>query len=332
MRDETPMRVLLVCDAGAAVGLGHWSRTGAVSSALRERGVETKRLVFGEQPDGRERFAEATLRPGDADFSAEVLRVAAEWSPQAIVFDLHPRRANAAITPLLRALSEGGTRVVGIDSLRGQADALDLLCIPSFYVEPQLLAAHAAKLVWGWDSILVEARFPLREWAPGNRLLVLTGGSDTTGLSASLPALLDARLAAGARVDWVRGPYALSPAIPEHPRLDWTVHHAPAGLDALMAQASHALTVFGVSLLELLKYGIPSVVFSPYGGANDVELQVLRQTGACIVADDAADAVVRLAGLARDDDAARACARESRRLLAGAGPGRLVQRIVELVA
>jgi spore coat polysaccharide biosynthesis predicted glycosyltransferase SpsG len=326
------MRVLLVCDVGASVGLGHWTRTRAVASALGERGAATDHLAFGDEPAGQDRFADATVLPGDANFAGEVLRVVAARVPDAVVFDLHPRRANEAMAVLLHRLSADGIRVVGIDSLRGQADSLDLLCIPSFYVEPALLSAHADKLVWGWSSILVPAGSPPREWSARGRVLVLTGGSDTTAQAGSLPALLEAALEPGTQLDWVRGPYASAPDIPGGARLDWLVHQAPECLDALMLGASYALTVFGVSLLELLKRGIPTVVFSPYGGANDVELQLLRSSGACRVADDAADASAQLVALMRDDEAARGYALVSRQLLASSGAGQLAQRIVEAIA
>jgi hypothetical protein len=332
MPEGTARRVLLVCELGAAVGLGHWSRTRALSAALRERGVATRLLAFGDRPSAQDGFADCVALPGDAPFADELLREAASYAPDAMVFDLHPRRAGESAAEWLRALSQRGIKLVGIDSLRGHADALDLLCIPSFHVEAELLARHADKLVWGWDSILVEARTPLRAWSPRAKVLVLTGGSDTTGQAATLPGLLEASLEPGTRLDWVQGPYARPPAIPDRPRLDWSVHHAPQGLGTLMSEAGYALTVFGVSLLELLKHGIPTVVFSPYGGANDVELQVLRSTGACRVADDAADASAGLAALMRDEAGARGYAERSRQLLAASGPGRLAQGIVEAIA
>jgi hypothetical protein len=326
------MRVLLACDIGAAVGLGHWRRVSALRAALRERGAATEVLAFGDLPADRSRFGDARAVADDGRFAEHILAELARTSADAIVLDLHPSRIDHALESLLDDLGRLGVMRIGIDSLRKQAALLELLCIPSFHLDAGTAPGHEGKLVWGWDSLLVENQLPVREWSPGRRILVLTGGSDTTGLATTLPAMLEASLPDGVHVDWVRGPYARDPDVPKATRLDWSVHHAPDGLDRLMSTADYALTVFGVSLLELMKYGVPTVVFSPYGGANDVELQVLRSTGACLVASNAGEAAGKLAQVMGNHELARRFSLESRRLLAASGPGRLAQRIVELTS
>jgi UDP-N-acetylglucosamine:LPS N-acetylglucosamine transferase len=119
--------------------------------------------------------------------------------------------------------------------------------------------------------------------------------------------------------------------VPDDRTLDWQLIEAPDGLDAHMATCSFALTVFGVSLLELLKYGVPTVVFSPYGNANDTELEVLRSTGACCVARSAGEAVSALAELMANESLARSYRTASMRLLASAGPQHLAKRLIQMI-
>ncbi len=160
---------------------------------------------------------------------------------------------------------------------------------------------------------------------------MLTGGSDVTGQAATLPALLEAGLPAETEVHWVRGPFASPPAAPDEARLEWTVHEAPDGIDELLTEADYALTVFGVTLFEILQYGLPAVVFSPYPEGERPELGPLAESGAAAVAEDAPAAVAELAALMGDDARAEKLAGTARELLAVSGADRLAALIHSLV-
>ena len=67
---------------------------------------------------------------------------------------------------------------------------------------------------------------------------------------------------------------------------------------------NYVLTVFGVSFFEVLQYGVPAVVFSPYDGKDDDELEALSKENVAVVADSPDSAINDLVGLIKNNKAA----------------------------
>lgn len=325
--------VLVVCHAGASTGLGHLSRMLALIAALRTRGVtDLRMLVIGEEIklSGLEAVPHRIAAP-DAHLADDVLLEIDAVSPSVVVFDLYPGRVEDGLNSMLKILAERGIRLVGVDSLRSSCSVLDLVWIPSFHVAPSELLACPGKLKFGWDTFLIRKRITDRKWRPGNRVLALTGGSDATGQGATLPGLLDRSLSAGTEVHWVRGPFSPAPLLPPSSRLKWLVHDAPNGLDELIVASDYVITVFGVSFFEAANYGIPTVVFSPYGEKDSVELGALRAERMCEVAANGEAAVERLVTLMADPETAACYSTSCKRLLAVDGAGNLAEHIHSLI-
>ena len=51
-----------------------------------------------------------------------------------------------------------------------------------------------------------------------------------------------------------------------------------------MQKANYAISVFGVSFFELLKTGIPTVVFPAIKGKNKLEIEIIKKSGVAITA------------------------------------------------
>ena len=98
-----------------------------------------------------------------------------------------------------------------------------------------------------------------------------------------------------------------------------------------MARANYALTVYGVSFFELLQHGIPTVVFSPYGGKDQPELERLSRENVAIVAADDRSAVTALGNLIGTPETAGALSRQAASKIDGQGALRLAQLVQELV-
>jgi spore coat polysaccharide biosynthesis predicted glycosyltransferase SpsG len=179
---------------------------------------------------------------------------------------------------------------------------------------------------------LLDVKRPPIPWKPGKRVLVLTGGSDATGLGEVLPTLLDSELPAGTELHWVTGPYARQPVLPASPRLSIDNHRAPSDLNDLMAHASYALTVYGVSFYELLYYGAPTVVFSPYGNKDDEELGTIAREAVALRAADEVDGVAKLKRLMADDALAESLSRRARLKLSVPGGRKLAHAVAQLLA
>jgi len=328
------MNVLIACQAGAGLGLGHLTRSIVVARALREALDTEVHLLSQGDPVSRSDLDEFDHRfiGMDADLDAGILGLAAELEAKVVILDLHPRLLSADIDTLLRGLRRNGHKVVGVDSLVGHADNLDLLFIPSFYFSPSQDLNTTTPVLYGWDCYLLNVKGPAIEWQPGKRVLALAGGSDATGLGETLPVLLDAELPADTELHWVTGPYARQPVWPMAPRISMENHQAPSGLDELMMSTNYAVTVYGVSFFELLYYGIPTVVFSPYGDKDNAELAAVAAEEVALVAADENEAVRKLNELMADAGLADGLSRKARQRLMVPGGQRLARAVAELVA
>ena len=164
-----------------------------------------------------------------------------------------------------------------------------------------------------------------------SKVLILTGGSDVSKLGKTLPAQLDEVLGKDAEVHWVRGPFSRAPNLPNNCRLNWTIHNAPEQLDELIVQSDYVMTVFGVSFFEVLQYGIPTVVFSPYGIKDNKELDALSKEGVAIVEANSGRAINSLIELMNNDKLAREYSMNALKKMSINGVQNLCNEIYSLV-
>lgn len=321
------MTILVACHAGPGVGLGHLTRSLRVASALRTGlRVDVELLIHGPV------FAHDGLQPFHHRFVATHEAMAAALDgPDIVLLDLMPGREPGNLAELLARRRRCGRRTVAIDGLLQHRSALDLIFLPSFRFTPPADLSDGAIILFGWDCLLLDAPRQVAPWmanaAVERRVLVLTGGSDASGLGLTWPALLDADLPADTRLDWVTGPFAPPPCWPGQPRLSAIEHRSPSGLASLMQASRYATTVFGVSFFELLSHGIPTVVFSPYGDKDAAALAGLAEAKVALVARDARDATTMLAALMRNDAQAEQLSRNALDKLSAHGGERLVRAL-----
>jgi spore coat polysaccharide biosynthesis predicted glycosyltransferase SpsG len=331
---SSEMNVLIACHAGAGLGLGHLTRSIVVARALqRELGAHVQLLIQGD-PVTRADLAEFNHQFLGLEQSLDnkIQEQAQQLDAGVVVLDLHPQQLPANIDNLLRLLRQSGHKVIGVDSLVSHRGNLDLLFIPSFrFLLPESLTSDAP-ILYGWDCYLLNVKGTAVDWRPGNQVLALAGGSDATGLGDTWPTLLDAELPVDTELHWVTGPYARQPVWPSSPQHAMINHQSPAGLDDLIRGANYAATIFGVTFFELLHYGVPTVVFSPYGNKDDAELAAIAEEGVALVAVDEADAVAKLNALMANDELATTLSRTACQKLSVSGGHTLAQAVAGLVA
>ena len=102
-------------------------------------------------------------------------------------------------------------------------------------------------------------------------------------LGKSLPNEIDQILDKNSEIHWVRGPFSKEPKIPKKRRLSWFIHYAPQQLDELIMQSNYVISVFGISFFEVLQYGLPTVVFSPYKNKDAKDLDALSKEEVAMV-------------------------------------------------
>jgi len=327
------MNVLIVCHAGSSLGLGHLTRSLVIAKAFREHlGAEVHLLIQGEtiQRTDLSEYDHMFIGLGN-NLLESVSEFAQVTAAKVVVFDLHPRLVPADIDRLLIELRKGHCKIISVDGFITHQGNLDLVFIPSFGFSPPEGFCCAVPVLYGWDCFLLNVISPFSEWMYGKKVLVLTGGTDATGLGKSLPMLLNEALLVDTELHWVTGPYSEQPVFPVSPKFSIMNHQAPSRLYDLMVSSNYAITVYGVSFFELLYYGVPTVVFSPYGNKDDAELAVIAAEGVALVARDEIDAVDKLKKLMYNDLLAASFSQCARKKLSVQGDHKFVQAVFAMM-
>lgn len=327
------MNVLIVCHAGIGIGLGHLTRSLAVARTVRHAFAANIRfLIQGESVEypALQQFDHHFIQLDWALIGHIELQIE-QWLPQLVIFDLYPERVPVDMVALLQNLRVASCKIVAIDGLLSCREYLDLIFIPSFQCPSKEMSGEVGRVAFGWDCFLLNAKASSKPWVRGNQVLVLTGGSDVTGLGQRLPTLLQNTLPGNLLINWVTGPYAEQPVFPELQTMNFVNHQAPASLDTLMLDTNYAVTIYGVSFFELLYYGVPTVVFSPYGNKDDEELSLIASENIALVAVDELDALEKLLNLMTDHELANALSTTAQHKMAGAKGQRLVRELNRLL-
>ena len=279
---------MLLVGTGRGVGLGHERRMFRLASALRDGGSDVKTIKVSM--DSRSNLLPIDFLADTCDF---------------IVVDLPNALWTTEIEAAVAGAARTGCRVVTVDRL---APSSDIVIVPSFYVDPQIkdeAAARGIELLWGWEHLLLDPVACRPADRDVRHLLVVTGGGDEGRLGDFWPEMIDRVLPDSWTVTWVVGPFAARPSLPAPPRLKWDLLTGCTDLGPVMAGASIALAVYGVSALELLAHSTPSVLFSPYGSRDVSHLATLDKAGLAVAAWDAREAIDTLARLAVEPETAR---------------------------
>ena len=323
------VKAVVVTQCGAGVGLGHLSRSIVVARALQDVISAGVRLLI--QGDRVEHRGLALLPHRFLAPEAELAAVDVEDS-DVVVFDLAPAHVPHDLTALLALLKERGIATMAIDGLFDLKAWLDCIYVPSFFLKPQYRhLVGDEKVSYGWGNYLLPPALNDQPWRPGNRVLVMTGGGDAAGLGGLWPRLLDEALPAGTIVDWVQGPYAAAPAMPQSPRLVWNIHHHPEYMSALLDGADYGLSVYGVSVFELLQRGKPCVTWAVAQHDMRDEMQALHREEVAVVASSARQAITDLADLMVDPHRAHGLGNRALVKLSGNGPRQLAQMVEDLI-
>lgn len=326
------MNVLVACHAGSGIGLGHLVRSLVVARNLHEAFnakieflIQSSDINFQELKTYPHQFINC-----NNDFFTIIKNNLARKKYQFIIFDLFYAHIPENIDFILSELKQWGVKIIGIDSLKA-SKAVDLVFFPSFHMDESIQKKCIAPLLFGWDCFLLNVKQSPQDWKPGKNILVLTGGCDVAALGQILPKRLNALLPNETVLHWVSGPFAKSPCFPTIPHISIQHHRGLQRLDDLMVKMNYAITVYGVSFFELLYYGIPTVVFSPYGEKDANELSAISREEVAMVAKDSDDAVLKLKELMSHDVLAKQLSQHSKLKLSVLGGKKFVQAVSELL-
>ena len=268
--------VIVCCDGGASLGMGHVSRCLALADELRD--AHACDVVFAmRDPDSagvaavRSRAYVVTpiVDRLDADDGPSLLALTSSHSARAIVVDVRDALSRAS----LDAIRASGVRVVTIDDGSERRLASDLAFYPPVpQVEELDWTGFAGRRFAGWDWVLIAREFTASvgqgfssaEAPHAIDILVTMGGSDPAGMTEfALEALNLQPLPLPLAVQVVVGPaFKRAPALAEavaRSKHAVRVSQGPDAMAPLMRASRMAVASFGVSAYELAACGVPAV-------------------------------------------------------------------------
>jgi spore coat polysaccharide biosynthesis predicted glycosyltransferase SpsG len=312
--------------------LGHFSRASRIAAALKAQLHAAVQIyvVASQGQNGVPDFGMAKRISSLPPLKEQILND--RDTLDLFVVDVPPNQVTHDLKDCLATARTGGASLISIDNIE-LGSCVDLVFLPGFRrPDIEANAMRHGRLVYGWDCFLLDELAGPIHWQPGERVLVLTGGSDATNLGRHWPALLEASLPESTELHWVTGPFAQAPVWPQTQRIQMTQHLAPNGLQPLMSTTNYAVTVYGVSFFELLQHGVPTVVFSPYGDKDDLELREIEQEGLALVAKDEVDATEKLIALMGNEELAARLSAAAAEKLSSRGIDRLCSEVKMLLS
>ena len=335
--------VMVRCDGGAALGMGHVSRCLALADALRDQhGCAVTFAMRDSSSPGVQAVHDAGFHvdpiatPQDVDYGAELAALIRARSAAAVVVDVR----DALSRESLEALRSTGVRVVAVDDGSARRLASDLAFYPPVpQVEELDWTGYAGRRFSGWEWVLLKPEFaavqPERASAAVD-VLVTMGGSDPAEMTEFVVGalnLLPMRLS----VQVVVGPaFARTVSLGEAAAQSnhaIQVVHAPRSMASLMAASRIAVVSFGVSAYELAACGIPSVhlcLTADHERSSSVfareEIALTAGIVGAVQPQRLAECSARLVG---DASLRRRMAARARALVDGRGAVRIARLIVE---
>ncbi|MDP5034621.1 hypothetical protein [Alishewanella sp. SMS8] len=316
--------ILLACHAGSKIGLGHLSRISVAAQHLKPLGYEMHLLLQSDQhiPQAFPDYLTVQQIDFEQNISETILKQVTRLNCRLVIFDFHYHSTPDTFATLLKALHVQLVKTIAIDALAEYIELLTMLYTPSFQVNPTLSAWQQEKCQFGWDAFLLKVSAETLVEKTYS-LLILTGGADTTNLGKEWLITLDRLLPENLTFHWVQGPFATAPTKPENTQREIHIHRNLPNLAKLMNTVTFAVTLYGISFYELLYYGVPCVVFSPYGNKDEQELNEISKQQLALVAKNEIDATTQLQRLISSKTLSQCLAINAQKRLAGANGDKL---------
>lgn len=330
------MEINLFCSAGKSIGLGHLNRMLVVYKGLKRNfKCDINFYIYG---DTIKSINHDTIIPIFINLNYDLgvyinNKVLKKSNLQIFLFDIKEMLIPPTFLDVLHKIQINNGITISIDSLLSFVDEIDFFFMPTFSKHKTFENINSNKISWGWQNFLINSLYePLKYDLKNENLLVLTGGSDSTNLGVHFPEFLDKKIQENRlNINWVVGPFSNQPNMENVQINNWNLIQAPKNLDSLMLNAKFAITVFGVSFFELLRYGVSIVVFSPYGEKDKVDLQEINNSGIAIVACDEKEAVSKINELINNETLSRKLSNNAKNIFTGRGEDNLYQKIVDII-
>ena len=336
---EKPASVLIRCDGGHRIGLGHVVRCLAVATVLRDRFSAAVTFALGgdEAAFALVRAHAFAIRDIPAAGPATALLAAVKSvAPDVVLLDIRTPFDAAEFA----SIREAGCRLAVLDDSSARRLYADVCFFPPTGAALDWQGATGERCV-GFEWIPLREQFavpPPPARAPEPLALIAPGGSDPAGIGKRWLAAAARALPPAWRIGIVLGAATVEDAQLEGltrqlgNRL--TLYRQVSDMAALMAHADLALASFGMTAYELAALGVPMLLLclSDEHQCSALNLQehgAARVLGIFDKVDD--DTLDRAISEICADEAVRAdMSRRARQLVDGRGAYRIAERIAGL--
>lgn len=325
--DDLSKSVLIYTQANKTIGIGHLRRMLHLATALREHYSYGVHIAIEGDPIEIIGLQEVnhTWLSNSLPVVPQLESIYVKQKPNVVILDWKYYSNPIQLKEWLKGLGENKTARIAIDGLFDFDSVIDHFHIPSFHCSTVTSESLRSKLSHGWDNYLLPASHANKpSLSAPNRLLVMTGGSDPSGLARTLPGHIDKHFSdKELRVSWIQGPYAKPPLIPDDTPHKWTVSHNPNNLSEIVSHCDFAITVYGLTFFELLKSGIPCITFDPHGAATSEEWSLLQKENVAILTENAKEAARKLKLIINDWELSREMGDKAAEMLSSGGAAKL---------
>lgn len=272
--DDNSHNVIVRCDGGTAIGLGHVMRCLGLAETLRDNHSAGIRFaVMGNDVTGwqaavaliESHHFPVDVMPEHSDEHAWLESLLNRRHTDGIIFDIRTRLSPDAI----RKWSQRGILGVCIDDPSDRRLACDLAFYPPVpQVQDMRWPGHKGILLNGWQWVLLGPSFrtlPAKTQNPIPRVLISMGGSDPGNMTLKvLESMASVRHEHEAHV--VLGPAYQdrdsATRLARELQLSVHFHHDVHDMSALMSGMDIAIASFGVTAYELAASTVPALLMN----------------------------------------------------------------------
>ena len=318
--------ILIHCSINSHVGIGHYKRCLSFANEL----AIYYNLFFAIE-DGNDNldYNYNYIYLNIDCINDQLINIVNQNNIDIVIFDIHHNYNSYNFSNLLSKLSFINVKLVSIDCLIEYQNYLEIIFYPSFSI-PNSVKINSNKIVYGWDCFLINPLYNKISWNPGKNILILTGGSDKMKYSSYLPEILLSKIPEIYNIIWIKGPFALSPNKSVLNNERFILIDSPASIDKYIISSNYALTIYGVTFFELTYYGLPTVVFSPYGDKDFDNLESIKNKNIASVGVDHIDGVNKLNYLLQNDNYSKELSENSKQILKYSGKNKFINLILNI--
>jgi spore coat polysaccharide biosynthesis protein SpsF len=271
--DEDSYELLIRCDGGHKIGLGHVMRSLSLAIALRDRHSIGVRFVMKQTDEDlqaaidlvEDNFFHVITVPTDKDEDRVLTKLLSHAKISGLILDT----PWGPTTEKMHAWRKQGKLCITIDDAKDRRRACDMAFYPPVpQVQDLDWTGFDGDLRVGWNWVALGPSFQTpAPHQPSNQIQIgiLMGGSDPFGLSVK--ALEAIQCCEGTfHTHVVLGKAARTlPQVQnmiEQGDRDVTLHHDVQDMASLLASFDFAVAAYGVSALELAASSVPSILLS----------------------------------------------------------------------